>query len=176
MWSNVSRMLPWTPARGAGRACDNCSGRSWAQNARSSRVAQAWCRNASLSVALPALIGSNGKSCTAGAGGGGHNAGTWTAIAASPSSWFIEFKRGFRRSAQLVYGGGRWFESTYGPPSIRCMSPEGRRVATSARPAAPELKYPRARDQGTWIFRDAVEVKQRGFHLVAAGDRLRNDQ
>src|SRR5712691_2307382 len=111
MWSNVSRMLPWTPARGAGRACDNCSGRSWAQNARSSRVAQAWCRNASLSVALPALIGSNGKSCTAGAGGGGHNAGTWTAIAASPSSWFIEFKRGFRRSAQLVYGGGRWFES-----------------------------------------------------------------
>jgi len=56
------------------------------------------------------------------------------------------------------------------------MSPEGRRVATSARPAAPELKYPRARDQGTWIFRDAVEVKQRGFHLVAAGDRLGNDQ
>src|SRR6266853_2620036 len=63
-----------------------------------------------------------------------------------------------------------------GPSSIRCMSPEGRRLATSARPAAPELKYPRARDQRTWIFRCALEVKQRGLYLLAAGDRLRNDQ
>src|SRR6266852_4413261 len=63
-----------------------------------------------------------------------------------------------------------------GPPSIRCMSPEGRRVGTSVRPAAPELKYPRARDQRTWIFRRTFEVKQRGLHFVAAGDRLRNDQ
>src|SRR6266851_3012781 len=60
--------------------------------------------------------------------------------------------------------------------SIRCMWPEGRRVGTSVRPAAPKLKYPRARDQRTWIFRRTFEVKQRGRHFVAAGDRLRNDQ
>ena len=52
----------------------------------------------------------------------------------------------------------------------------GRWVGTSVRPAAPKLKYPRARDQRTWIFRRTFEVKQRGLHFVAAGDRLRNDQ
>src|SRR5258708_19569968 len=56
------------------------------------------------------------------------------------------------------------------------MSPGGRRVGTSVRPAAPKLKYPRARDQRTWIFRRTFEVKQRRLHFVAAGDRLRNDQ
>src|SRR6266851_4525011 len=65
---------------------------------------------------------------------------------------------------------------SFGPPSILCMSPGGRRVGTSVRPAAPKLKYPRARDQRTWIFRRTFEVKQRGLHFVAAGDRLRNDQ
>src|SRR5258708_13317678 len=56
------------------------------------------------------------------------------------------------------------------------MSPGGRRVGTSVRPAAPKLKYPRARDQRTWIFRRTFEVKKRRLHFVAAGDRLRNDQ
>src|SRR6266446_10642701 len=72
--------------------------------------------------------------------------------------------------------GGSWFESIAAHLSIRGMSPEGRRVDTSVRPAAPKLKYPRARDQRTWIFRRTFEVKQRGLHFVAAGDRLRNDQ
>src|SRR5258708_35987840 len=50
------------------------------------------------------------------------------------------------------------------------------RVGISVRPAAAKQKYPRARDQRTWIFRRTFEVKKRRLHFVAAGDRLRNDQ
>src|SRR5438874_10017263 len=68
MWSSVSRMLPWSPARGIGRGCDSCSGRSWAQNSSSRRVAHTWCRNASASVALPSLIGPNAARAGSGRG------------------------------------------------------------------------------------------------------------